>query len=97
METERRRLAKLAGQLREGLSKAGLSTGGESQIVPVLIGDAARAAHVAARLRGHGFWVNAVRPPTVPRGTARLRLSLTADMDWEQLTALPELIAAAMP
>ncbi|WP_417912425.1 aminotransferase class I/II-fold pyridoxal phosphate-dependent enzyme [Candidatus Electronema sp. TJ] len=97
METERQRLAKLAGQLREGLSKAGLSTGGESQIVPVLIGDAARAAHVAAQLREHGFWVNAIRPPTVPSGTARLRLSLTADMRWEQLAALPELIAAAQP
>ena len=96
MQEERKRLAKLAEQLRSSLRNKGMSTGGESQIVPVLIGDAAQAVTAAARLREHGFWVNAVRPPTVPRGTARLRLSLTADMNWEQLAALPELITAAV-
>lgn len=96
MHEERKRLCCLAEQLREGLRSKGLSTGGTSQIVPVLIGEAARAVETAGRLRGHGFWVNAVRPPTVPHGTARLRLSLTADMDWQQIVALPELIAAAV-
>ncbi|WP_417914237.1 aminotransferase class I/II-fold pyridoxal phosphate-dependent enzyme [Candidatus Electronema sp. JM] len=96
MQEERKQLSCLAEQLRSGLRNKGLATGGESQIIPVLIGDAAQAVAAAARLREHGFWVNAVRPPTVPRNTARLRLSLTADIDWEQLAALPELIAAAV-
>jgi 8-amino-7-oxononanoate synthase len=96
MTAERRHLASLAEQLRASLRSQGLATGGASQIVPVLIGKAARAMDAAARLREHGFWVNAVRPPTVPRGTARLRLSLTADMSWNQLAALPELTAAAV-
>ena len=96
MERERHRLAELAHQLRQGLRGQGLVTGGNSQIVPVMIGDAARAVAAAGRLRSSGFQVNAVRPPTVPEGTSRLRLTLTAAMETEQLSALPALIARAI-
>jgi 8-amino-7-oxononanoate synthase len=96
MTAERLRLTELADQLRTRLQQLGLITDGASQIVPVMIGDSSRAVEVAARLRSHGFWVNAVRPPTVPLNTARLRLSLSAAMSAEQLIALPELIAEAM-
>jgi 8-amino-7-oxononanoate synthase len=48
-----------------------------SQILPVHVGDNARAMELAARLRERGLLVTAVRPPTVPEGTARLRLSVT--------------------
>lgn len=96
MSAERQRLVSLGDRLRNGLREQGLDTGGESQIIPVIIGDAAKSVAVADRLRQQGFWVNAVRAPTVPRGTARLRLSLTAAMRLDQLDTLPERIAQAV-
>lgn len=53
---------------------------GDSPIVPVVIGEAADAVHVAGKLREAGFLVGAVRPPTVPAGTARLRISLNREL-----------------
>ena len=54
-------------------------------IVPVLIGDDGRAMRVAAALCSAGFDIRAIRPPTVPEGTARLRISIHADHTREQL------------
>lgn len=47
-------------------------------IQPLLIGDSAQALAVSQRLRERGIWVTAIRPPTVPEGSARLRITLTA-------------------
>src|ERR1700733_10810495 len=76
---ERAQLESVATLLRKNLAAAGLSTGSSaSQIVPVLLGTNETALEVAARLRADGYAVKAIRPPTVPDGTARLRLSLTS-------------------
>lgn len=96
MGRERRRLQELAAGLRRELKRLGLSTGGTSQIVPVVIGESSTAVLVAKQLQEQGYWITAVRPPTVPAGTARLRLSLTAAMDPEELAPLPALIAEAL-
>jgi 8-amino-7-oxononanoate synthase len=65
-------------RLREHLEAAGLDTmGSRSAILPVGIGDNARAVACAARLEAAGILVAAIRPPTVPPGTARLRLSVS--------------------
>ena len=96
MAAERKQLLRLGNGLRCALQEQGLATAGETQIVPVMIGDSAKAVDVANRLRQHGFWVNAVRPPTVPPGTSRLRLSVTAAMNEQQLEPLPRLIAEAL-
>jgi 8-amino-7-oxononanoate synthase len=96
MSKEREQLAELARQVRYALQEAGLRTCGESHIVPVMIGNEGQAVAVAEQLRQRGFWVQAIRTPTVPRGTARLRLSLTAAMKAEQLILLPEQIAAQL-
>ncbi len=96
MDGQRRHVQELSDRLREALISKGLVTGGATNIVPVMIGDAGQAVRTAERLREHGFWVNAVRPPTVPAGTARLRLSITAAMKQEDLAPLPNLIAEAL-
>ncbi|MCI5132259.1 MAG: aminotransferase class I/II-fold pyridoxal phosphate-dependent enzyme, partial [Candidatus Electrothrix sp. EH2] len=96
MTKERKKLAGLSRQLRTALQEAGLRIGGKSHIVPVMIGKEEKAVRVAELLRQQGFWVQAVRTPTVPRGTARLRLSLTAALQEEQLAPLPEHIVQAL-
>jgi 8-amino-7-oxononanoate synthase len=48
-----------------------------SQIVPVIVGADTRATALAAAMRGYGYDIRAIRPPTVPEGTARLRIALT--------------------
>jgi 8-amino-7-oxononanoate synthase len=59
-----------------------------SQIVPLVIGDPARALDLSRRLRESGFLVAAIRPPTVPPGTARLRFTFTAAHEEQQVLAL---------
>ena len=54
------------------------------------------AVAAAERICETGYWVKAVRPPTVPAGTSRLRLSLNAAMDWEQLAPLPAIIKESL-
>jgi 8-amino-7-oxononanoate synthase len=62
--------------LREGLS--GLDVRGFGHIVPIVIGESDRTVRVAARLRERGVHVAPIRPPTVPEGTSRLRVTVTA-------------------
>jgi len=96
LERERKHVRALAHTLRRALRNQGLETRGSSHIVPVLIGEDAATMQVAGRLQREGFWVGAVRPPTVPKNTARLRLSLTASLTNKDIAAVPALIASAM-
>jgi len=96
MVDERKKLQDLAKNLRLGLIREGLATGGSSQIIPVIIGDSAATLSAAEKLRASGFWVTAVRPPTVPANTARLRLSLSTAFIPEDLDSLPGLIKSAL-
>ncbi len=82
-EPERRAAVRDAARhLRDRLRVAGVETGaGRGQIIPVVLGDNDRAVTVAAALQAQGFDVRAIRPPTVPPGTARLRVSVNAAMD----------------
>ena len=67
-----------AAELREALAAQGWELGTTaSQIIPVIVGEPARAVAMAAELRKQGLFVPAIRPPTVPEGTARLRISLS--------------------
>lgn len=88
-EPERRaRLGKLcdyaAGRLRAELGRS--SPG--SQILPFIVGESGPALEVAAKLRAAGFDVRAIRPPTVAPGTARLRISITLNVDEAAIDAL---------
>ncbi len=88
MAGERRHLLGMAANLREQLREAGFTVPGESQIVPVVLGEDHKAVSMAARLRDAGFHVLPVRPPTVPENSSRLRLSLRADLAPEELDGL---------
>lgn len=97
-EPERRlRVRALADRLRERLRAAGLDClESVGPIVPVLLGDNRRALAVAEEVQRRGFDVRAARPPTVPPGTARLRISVHADHTEEQVDALASAVAAAV-
>jgi 8-amino-7-oxononanoate synthase len=87
----RRRLLAFADLLREQLRSAGIGdTGSCSQIVPLVIGEAADAMRLSRLLEERGLFVPAIRPPSVPDGTARLRISLTAAHSKEDVIRLVE-------
>jgi 8-amino-7-oxononanoate synthase len=74
----RRRLLALSERLRQGLRALGLAVTGErAPIVPIIVGGARAALALSRRLERQGLLVPAIRPPSVPEGTARLRISLT--------------------
>ena len=88
-DTRRAHLLELAGQLREGLAETRWQLmPSPTAIQPVIIGDNHEALHVANALYERGLWVPAIRPPTVPKGTARLRVSLSASHTAEQVAQL---------
>jgi 8-amino-7-oxononanoate synthase len=75
----RTRLGELVQQLRDGLSDLPWQLmPSDTAIQPLLIGDNHRALQLSEGLRERGIWVAAIRPPTVPQGTARLRITLSA-------------------
>ncbi len=96
MGSERNHLQNLHQNLRQNLIDHGLQTDGTTNIVPVLIGDNGVAVKAAQCMQERGYLVFPVRPPTVPEGTARFRLSLTADMQWIDLENVAKDIAACL-
>jgi len=89
MEPQRAHLAMLGARLREGLAARGFDTAGSStQIVPAIIGGEAETLALSARLGGAGMLAAAIRPPTVPKGTSRLRLALRAGHGEAEVDAL---------
>ncbi|MBW2507917.1 MAG: 8-amino-7-oxononanoate synthase [Deltaproteobacteria bacterium] len=91
----RARLLAHAGRLRAGLRDLGFEVpDGESQILPVLIGDNERTMRISAKLLDRGVFVQGIRPPTVPEGTARLRLTPMATHRTEQIDRAIEAFAS---
>jgi len=87
-QQERAELAALvrhAGALMQ--HRLGIAPSG-SQILPVIVGSDARAVQLAAAMQARGYDIRAIRPPTVPEGTARLRLSITRHATPQLLEAL---------
>src|SRR5260370_8834733 len=80
-DPERTELAALAAFLRDKLREAGFDIGtGDTQIVPIFLSDSERAVRFSTLLNEAGFGLRPIRPPSVPPGTARLRLSLNAKL-----------------
>lgn len=95
-EPERRhRVLRLARYLRERLAEAGIRVpADDSPIIPVIVGDNEKAVRIAAALQAAGFDVRAIRPPTVPPGTARLRISVNFGLSEEILDRFVEKLCA---
>ncbi|HUL04239.1 MAG TPA: 8-amino-7-oxononanoate synthase [Gemmatimonadales bacterium] len=99
-EPERRdRLRANARALRAGLAALGWPPPGpeDGHIVPVVIEDSEEMLCAAAALRAAGFLVGAIRPPTVPKGTARLRLTVSAAHSADDVAAVLRALASALP
>jgi len=101
LRAEPRRVEKLqrnAEALRDALTGEGLpALPGHSQILPVVIGDAADAMAASERALNQGIFAQAVRPPTVPVGTSRLRLTVMASHTKSELRDAAKTLASAVP
>lgn len=95
-EPERRtRLHALIGHAQPVLARHDAAATG-SPITPIVLGDEARTMRAAERLQQLGFDVRGVRPPTVPVGTSRLRLSLTLNIGLDDVRALDDALGEAL-
>ena len=92
----RQRVLAMAEDLRHRLRQAGWDTGdSQSQIIPLMVGQAADALALSRRLAEANLLVAAIRPPTVPRGKSRLRISLSAEHTPEEIEQLARALAQA--
>ena len=95
MDAERAHVASLAERFRAGAGAAGLDAGASTtQIVPIVVGTSEAALAMSGRLRQAGLWASSIRPPTVPPGTARLRLAFTAAHQETDVDRLLDVLAA---
>jgi len=88
-----------ARSIRDGLRALGYDAAGsaDGHIIPVIIRDAAETARLGAALRARGLLVGAVRPPTVPLGSSRLRITASAAHTPEQIARLLEALGDLLP
>ncbi len=95
-DAARLRLDAHGALLRERLAEQGIRIGSaRGPVLPWVIGSSVRAVEVAARARGEGVIVQAIRPPTVPAGTARLRITVQADLAREDIVRAADALGRA--
>jgi 8-amino-7-oxononanoate synthase len=93
----RARLTALIARFRLGAAERGLKLAASATpIQPLPVPGAARALAISEALRRRGFWVSAIRYPTVPKGTERLRITLSAGHTETQVDALLDALAASL-
>ncbi len=100
LDAERAHVANLAERFRREAGALGFDTGASTtQIVPLIVGDTKAALSLSETLRKAGIYATAIRPPTVPKGTARVRLALNAAHRGSDIDSLLAALAncAAMP
>ena len=95
MDEDRAHLAALGVQLREGLDKLGFDTlGSTTQIIPFVVGTEADALALGDHLLDHGIAALPIRPPTVPKGTSRIRFALRSTLSAQDIEAVLSAVAS---
>ncbi|GAA4840906.1 8-amino-7-oxononanoate synthase [Algivirga pacifica] len=89
---KREQLKNTSQLVREAIAHLGYEMPSQSHIVPIITGEVSHTVALANQLKEEGFWVLPVRPPTVPKGKARLRMSITDSMNIEDFTPLFQLL-----
>ncbi|WP_199768278.1 8-amino-7-oxononanoate synthase [Vibrio campbellii] len=92
----REKLTELNEAYRDGLQELDGFVETQTSIKPFMIGESELALQVASACRQNGIWVTAIRPPTVPKGTSRLRITLTANHTNEQIKTLSMALKQAL-
>jgi 8-amino-7-oxononanoate synthase len=93
----RQHLQALISRFRAGAEQQGLQLmDSATAIQPIILGDSETALLASERLLAQGFWVSAIRPPTVPAGTARLRITFSSLHTEQQVDALLEALPTAL-
>jgi 8-amino-7-oxononanoate synthase len=90
---KRNKLQDIAEKLRLSLQEKGIKTAGESQIVPAIIGNKEKTIRMSDELLDKGFLLFPIRPPTVPHGTSRIRISLTANLNWKDIQSISVILS----
>lgn len=88
LESQKLKLQKLTADVHSLLKTKGIETVSSSHIIPIVIGSNDDTLQVSEKLRALGYYIPAIRPPTVPEGTSRLRISLTADCRIEDFVGI---------
>ncbi|MCM1178093.1 MAG: 8-amino-7-oxononanoate synthase [Bacteroides sp.] len=84
----RRTLEENSAKVRNAVSALGQECPSDSHIIPFMVGDSNDAIRIAKKMQDAGFYLLPVRPPTVPAGTSRLRISMTAAITGEETDAI---------
>lgn len=92
LKEQKIKLNKLADDAHKYLDEEGIITPSQSHIIPIVTGTNDNTVKVSEKLLSEGFYIPAIRPPTVPDGSSRLRISLTADIDIEDFKQVINII-----
>lgn len=93
LEAQKAKLEELTSNVHSLLNNRGISTVSASHIIPIIIGGNEETLRISEKLRSLGYYIPAIRPPTVPIGTSRLRISLTADCKLQDFETIIQEIA----
>ncbi len=94
MNKERNHVIELSNTFRSGLRSIGLScANSETQIIPAIIGDTEETLRLADKIKDKRFWVSAIRPPTVPHNTSRIRFAISAAHQEDDVNSLLNIIS----
>lgn len=92
IKKQKQKLERITVATHKYMNSTDIETVSKSQIIPIITGTDEKTIALAEELRSLGYFVLPIRPPTVPKNTSRLRLSLTSDMEFEDIKHLIEYI-----